>query len=87
MTVKTVQLAISLIAAASPLLTSAAAAQNSSAQSDYERGYQAGRADAARANQGYDQSPPPQDYRDQDRDDEDGAAPPPPAFRCSDTRS
>jgi len=79
MTVKTVQLAIGLIVAASPLLTSAAAAQSGSAQSDYERGYQAGRADAARANQGYDHSPPSQDYRDQDRDDEDGAAPPPPA--------
>lgn len=76
MTMKTAQLAIGLIAAASPLLTSAAAAQSGSAQSDYERGYQAGRADAARANQGYGEAPPSQDYRDQDRDNKDEAPPP-----------
>ena len=49
----TVKLAMGLIAAASPLLTSAAAAQSTS-QNDYDRGYQAGRTDAARANQGGD---------------------------------
>jgi len=78
-----IRLAIGLIAAASPLLTSAAAAQTG-AQSDYDRGYQAGRADAARANQGYDQAPPPADYRQPEADDGrpggdyDDASPPPP---------
>jgi hypothetical protein len=69
--------ATGLIAAASPVLTGAAAAQ-SSAQSDYDRGYQAGRADAARANQGYNQAPPAQGNYDQQRDYDDNAPPPPP---------
>jgi len=55
MRAKSIQFAIGLIAAAAPLMTSAAAAQNNAPQTDYDRGYQAGRADAARANQGYDQ--------------------------------
>jgi len=75
MTVKSVKMAIGLIAAASPLLASAAAAQTQN-QSDYDRGYQAGRADAARANQGagqgYDQAPPPADYQGPEDQDERG---------------
>jgi hypothetical protein len=83
--------ATGLIAAASPVLTSAAVAQ-SGAQSDYDRGYQAGRADAARANQGGDQPPPPQGGYDQQGDydrqgnydqqggyDDNSPPPPPPA--------
>jgi hypothetical protein len=81
MTVRTLKFAIGLIAAASPLLVSAAAAQ-SATQSDYDRGYQAGRADAARANQGgdYNAPPPPQQQGDyqQDRGGYDNAPPPPP---------
>jgi len=80
--------ATGLVAAASPVLTSAAAAQTG-AQSDYDRGYQAGRADAARANQGYDQAPPPSqdnydrqdDYNRQGGYDQQGSyddVPPPP---------
>ena len=75
--------ATGLIAAASPVLTSAAIAQNSP-QSDYDRGYQAGRADAARANQGYDQAPPSNqgNYDQQGGYDRQGSyddnAPPPP---------
>jgi len=70
--------AAGLIAAVSPLLTSAAVAQSGSAQSDYERGYQAGRADAAHADQGNNDAygAPAQDYgRDQGSD---GGIPPPP---------
>jgi len=88
-----VRLAIGLIAAASPLLTSAAAAQTSTSQTDYDRGYQAGRADAARANQGYAQTPPPADYQGSGGDYQDdslpssadydttGAPPPPPGYQ------
>lgn len=86
----TIRLAIGLIAAASPLLTSAAAAQTSASQSDYDRGYQAGRADAARSNQGYDQSPPPSDYQQPGGDEsqpgadyEDYDAPPPSDYDAS----
>jgi hypothetical protein len=87
MTAKTIPFALSLLAAGSPLLTSAAAAQSSQSQSDYERGYQAGRADAARANQGYDQAAPQSGYGAEDPDyysttpppaDYDGSQPPPP---------
>lgn len=87
---KTILAAAGLIAAASPVLTSAAVAQSGS-QSDYDRGYQAGRADAAHANQGSnppqggydDQGPPPQggDYNDAPPPPPpgyDGSAPPPP---------
>jgi hypothetical protein len=65
MTAKTLSFAAGLIAAASPLLTSAAAAQSGTTQNDYDRGYQAGRADAARADQGYDQASPPSNYQGQ----------------------
>lgn len=88
MTVRNVRFAIGLIAAASPLLSSAAAAQSASSDSEYERGYQAGRADAARADQGYDQAPPASDYR-QDYDDQrgyEGAPPPPPPSDYDETR-
>ena len=91
MTAKTLTFAVGLLAAASPLLTSAAAAQSGTTQSDYDRGYQAGRADAARANQGYDQAQPPSDYQGQSAyqsqddyadssppSDYDGTQPPPP---------
>jgi hypothetical protein len=83
----TVKLCMGLIAAGSPLLTAAAAAQSTS-QSDYDRGYQAGRADAARANQGADDNvpPPPDDnynapprddnYNAPPRDDNDNGPPP-----------
>ncbi len=81
MTVRTLKFAVGLIAAASPLLASAAAAQ-SSTQSDYDRGYQAGRADAARANQGGDyNAPPPQQQGDYQQDQgsyDDAPSPPPP---------
>lgn len=78
---KTITFAAGLITAASPLLATAAAAQTSSSQSDYDRGYQAGRADAARANQGG--NPPDQSYDrqgdyDQQGDYNDNAPPPPP---------
>jgi len=70
--------AAGLIMAASPVLTSAAIAQ-SSPQSDYDRGYQAGRADAAHANQGNDQAPPSdQAGYDQQGGYDDNAPPPPP---------
>lgn len=80
---KTITCAAGLIAAASPLLTSAAAAQDKD-QSDYDRGYQAGRADAARANQGGDQPPPQADDGQANYDQQGGSyddnapAPPPP---------
>jgi len=80
---KTITCAAGLIAAASPLLTSAAAAQDKD-QSDYDRGYQAGRADAARANQGGDQPPPRADDGQGNYDQQGGSyddnapAPPPP---------
>ena len=73
----TVKLAMGLIAAASPLLTSAAAAQSAS-QSDYDRGYQAGRADTARANQSdQDNPPPPDDTYNAPGAMDDNRAPPP----------
>jgi hypothetical protein len=82
---KSISFAAGLIAAASPLLTSAAAAQSSS-QSEYDRGYQAGRADAARANQGGDQPPAPtyngqaNEDRQGDYDDDTPPPPPPPGY-------
>jgi len=81
MTARTITFAVGLIAAASPLLTSAAAAQAGSTQSEYDRGYQAGRADAARANQGGNQAPPPADYQDQDDPDDRGQGAPEQAYQ------
>lgn len=83
-----IKLAVGLIAAASPMLASAAAAQ-STPLGDYDRGYQAGRADAARADQGRGYQPAPEAqsgyYEDGHAGDDvapppgyDGSQPPPP---------
>jgi hypothetical protein len=84
------KLAAGLLAAVSPLAASAAAAQ-SAPSSDYDRGYQAGRAEAARSDQsGGSDQPPQQGYDDRNNDQGppdgydvapqgyDGTEPPPP---------
>src|SRR6187402_669268 len=82
MTARSLKFAACLIAAASPMMASAVAAQ-SAPGSDYDRGYQAGRADAARADQGsnYAQQPdnndPGQGGYNQAGDND---APPPPNY-------
>lgn len=77
------KLAAGLLAAISPLAASAAAAQ-SAPSSDYDRGYQAGRAEAARADQSDGRGQLTQQEYD-DRNDDQGAPegadlPPPPGY-------